>query len=327
MNFRVEFEQKRLPAIVYSDEQNLVNFIHSLFDPKEVPIRLLFQMPYDRENVKCPYDIDKIHVDSRVLSVKDDVPDFAVFTIDMPEPDEVGMAYRIFICLGKAYDYPAYFLAEKSSDDSYVICMINERGDHFSFMKVPEDRVDQLQAIAYLYGQYWSLKTNENTQVDKKSRYYIEQDYIPHVLFKNEHLGETLLRSLLEGDAKMMHTLFDSIYKTREEECPYSEEQFAVKVKEIPGEDNAPKFSVITIDLPKPEEMLLSSRIFICVKPSLEDLRYFLVEKSFDDEYALCGKDGEGAHLNFGKAPELEIEQFKKVCEIYNNYLKSLPGE
>ena len=327
MNFRLEFEQKRLPGIVYSDEQNLVNFIHLLFDPKNVPIRLLFQMPYDQENVKCPYDIDKIHVDSRVLSVNDDVPDFAVFTIDMPEPDEIGMAYRIFICLGKAYDYPAYFLAEKSSDDSYVISMINERGDHFSFMKVPEDRVDQLQAVAYLYGQYWSLKTNGNTEVGNKSRYYIEQDYIPHVLFKNELLGETLLRSLLKGDTKMMHTLFDSIYKTKEEECPYGEEQLVVKVKEISDEDNVPKFSVITIDLPKPEEMLLSSRIFICVKPSLENLRYFLVEKSFDDEFALCGKDGEGAHLNFGKAPELEIEQFKKVCEIYNNYLKSLQGE
>lgn len=33
MNFRLEFEHKSLPSIVYSKEQNLVNFVHFLFDP------------------------------------------------------------------------------------------------------------------------------------------------------------------------------------------------------------------------------------------------------------------------------------------------------
>lgn len=323
MNLRLLFEQKLLPGLVYAGKEKFMGFVNAMLERRESLIKTFLNMSYESEKEKCPYDLDKITVDNRAISLGNDIPNFGIFIIDMPEADEEGMASRIFICFSQSFDFPFYLLAEKSASDSYAICSISERGDHFKFLEALDDRFEQLQKVAQLYAQYWELKVNENNQVGNTSRYYIEQTYLPQVVFSNEQLGEELLNGLLECDAKNMYLMFSSVYKDRGEECPYSEDQFVIRVEEVFGKDNSTNFCVITINMPEPEEMLLCSRIFICLEPALKNLRYFLVEKSFDDEYALCGKNGEGAHSNYGPAPGSEIEQFKKVCEIYEDYLKS----
>lgn len=323
MNLRLSFEQKLLPSIVFSGKEHLMGFIRGALIKRGAWFGMILQDVYDSEKIKCPYDLDKISVDNQIVSAGDGIPDFGILIVDMPEPDEERMASRIFICFTQSFDVPFYLLAEKSASDSYEICNINETGKHYKLIGASENRLEQLHKVAKLYAQYWAIKTNANYQVVNQSRYYIEQTYLPHVLFKNERLGKSFLTGLMEDGGKMMHTLFDSIYKTRDEDCPYSADQFSVKTEEVAVKDTVAKFCVVTVDLPKPEEMLLCSRIFICFGPSFEKLRYFLVERSFDSEFALCHRDGEGAHLNYGKAPELEIEQFKKVCGIYEDYLKS----
>lgn len=314
MNLRLVFEQKLLPGLVYAGKDKFKGFVNAMLEKRESLIKTFLNMSY--ESKKCPYDLDKITVDNRAISLGNDIPNFGMFIIDMPEPDEEGMASRIFICFSQSFDFPFYLLAEKSTSDSYVICSISERGDHYRFLEASGDRFEQLQKVAQLYAQYWELKVSENTQVGNTSRYYIEQTYLPQVLFNNEQLSTVLLNGLLECDAKMMHLMFSSVYKNRGEECPYTEDQFVIRVEEVLSKDNAKDFCVITINMPEPEEMLLCSRIFICLEPSLKNPRCFLVEKSFDDEYALCEKNGEGAHLNYGQVPKDEIEQFKK-CARY----------
>ena len=119
-----------------------------------------------------------------------------------------------------------------------------------------------------------------------------------------------------------MFILFNTVYGPQGEVCPYQKEQFNVNTQMVPGKDNAQDFMVITIDMPEPEDELLASRIFICLDNSFDNLAYFLVEKSFEPMFMLCGVDEKGSHLNYGEAPSDKNELFRKVCDIYGNYFK-----
>ena len=152
-------------------------------------------------------------------------------------------------------------------------------------------------------------------------RYYFEQNFIPQSLF-NEEVRVVMLRMLLESGGEALFSVFNNMCKQEGEECPYSVEQFKVKPQIIVAKDEAPEFLVIKIDMPEPEDMPLASRIFLCIDVENIDVENtnpacFMVEKSFDDISALCGRDANGNHLNYGDSPETEEEQLKKVCELY----------
>ena len=158
-----------------------------------------------------------------------------------------------------------------------------------------------------------------------EERYYLEQTYIPKKLFGGKEMRNLFLSGLMENGEEMLLMLFNTIYRSQGKKCPYTAEQFSLRgIRATPPDENGQEFLVILIDMPEPEDMTLASRLYVCLSLELDDPGYFLVEKSFENSSALCGVNKEGMHLNYGEAPEDENEQFSKVCDLYNSYLKSL---
>lgn len=159
-------------------------------------------------------------------------------------------------------------------------------------------------------------------------RYYLEQTYIPKTLFGGKEIRNLFLSGLMEKGEEMLLMLFNTLYRSQGKKCPYTAEQFSLRgVKATPPDDNGLEFLVLLIDMPEPEDMTLASRLYICLDLEFDKPGYFLVEKSFENYSALCGVNEEGMHLNYGEAPEDEREQFSKVCDLYNRYLKSFEKE
>lgn len=155
-----------------------------------------------------------------------------------------------------------------------------------------------------------------------EERFYMEQEYIPAMLFGDKEKRKALLSGLQNKANGFLAYLYNAIYKQNGWQCPYRDDQFNVKFCLAAVEGCAPAFGVLTIDMPEPEGMMLASRVFICADASMDNPCYFLVEKSVGSSCALCRKDGDGTHFNYGPAPESEEEQFQKVCDIYDDYLK-----
>ena len=153
-------------------------------------------------------------------------------------------------------------------------------------------------------------------------RIFMEQEYLPALLFGDKEKRKALLSGLQNKENGLLFYLYNAIYNQNGWQCPYREDQFNAKFCLAAAEGCDPAFMVLTIDMPEPEEMMLASRVFICADASMDNPCYFLVEKSIGSYGALCRIDGDGTHFNYGPAPESEEEQFQKVCDIYDGYLK-----
>lgn len=164
---RYKFEQQTLPGMFFPNEQNRINFINALMERKDALVGQLLVFAYSKSKDGCPYIDAKFSVSSKVIRVHDDVPEFGVIIIKMPEPEEETLASRIFLCIGKSYENPAYYLVEKSLGSLYVLCEINEEWAHLTYGIVPEGENEQLEEVCYHYIQHLkAIAENNKTQGD-----------------------------------------------------------------------------------------------------------------------------------------------------------------
>ncbi len=150
-------------------------------------------------------------------------------------------------------------------------------------------------------------------------RYVLEQMFLPQSLY-GEGCQQTML-ALLQGKGEFLVYMLNAIGQQTGSKCPYTADQFVFKPLIISDHGDIPEFAMLIIDMPEPEIMPLSSRLIICHDKELSKIKYFTVEKTLGGAYMLCGVSEDSVHVNYGDAPESEEDLFKRVYELYTDYL------
>lgn len=156
--------------------------------------------------------------------------------------------------------------------------------------------------------------------MEQTERYYLEQMFIPNMLY-SENCQQFLMVLLQDRGDFFLHVL-NEIGKQTGYRCPYEADQFVFKPQIIAGEDNSQDIAFLMIEMPEPERMPLCSRIIICHDAQLSNPRYYTVEKTLgENKFMLCGVDEQGCHLNFGPMPGDEKALFTKIYGFYSSFL------
>lgn len=162
-----------------------------------------------------------------------------------------------------------------------------------------------------------------------EARYLLEQELLPQLIIEDKHyrdgttrkkINEDTLHSLLRQKGSFLISLMNNIGSSTGIECPYSESQFGVDYHTLFNKDKSINYRIVVIDMPTPESMPLCSRIFICYNSGLFEPAVYMVEKSFENDYLLCGSDGE-CHYNFGLIEDDRQTQYEKVRKEYRSTL------
>lgn len=154
-----------------------------------------------------------------------------------------------------------------------------------------------------------------------ENRRYAEQDYFPYDIYRKDREYQ-LIRWLEEKQEECVKMLYDNVWDSVGKVCPYKQDQFSVSVREMKTE-GYPEYSIMTIDLPKPEAIGLCSKLIICYCDGDRHHRYYTVEKAFGiNKFVLCGFDETQKHLIFGEVPMDETLLLKRVEDLYVPFLK-----
>lgn len=148
---------------------------------------------------------------------------------------------------------------------------------------------------------------------EMKIRYILEQELLPQMLFSEN--GSNMINTILREKGSFFTTCLRFLAEEEKTKAEYKGTDFAIQPVPLFDDDKNLVFAVIIVDMPKPKQASLCSRLFICHDGQFKNVFYYMVEKSFGSPM-LCGRDKDGNHLNYGPAPKDIKEQFQRVVQL-----------
>lgn len=145
----------------------------------------------------------------------------------------------------------------------------------------------------------------------KEIRYLFEHRLLPQWLYREK---ETLISVLLQKDKNMAFQIFSDICKKENVEMPYKEEQYRI----IPY-GLSDKAAAVCLQLPSAEVSPQCERVYFVFDQEKEKFAFYSVEKGAFDYNVLCGWSEDGGHLNYGKCPEDENEELKRLLDLFEH--------
>ena len=150
------------------------------------------------------------------------------------------------------------------------------------------------------------------------ARYYFEHRMLPDYFYNNRDALVSYLRR------NGVFTLWERFCQNNGLDPTYEEDRFGVR--EFPQEDGT---EVMILTLPKPEDMTLCCRIYLCWNPETGTAGYYTVEYDnlLGETWFLCGWTANGTHMNYSivsavtdpEDPEYEAaleKELKAVLEL-----------
>lgn len=137
-----------------------------------------------------------------------------------------------------------------------------------------------------------TAESAEATETTLRSdRYYFEHRLLPSLLYEGP---EELLTFMEQSGA---YTLWYNFTQNNGLDLVFAKDDFSQEM--IPQEDAT---RIIRVWLPKPEENLECSRVYLCWNPETSAAAYYTVEYDlfFDVAWYLCGWTADGSHENYG---------------------------
>lgn len=127
------------------------------------------------------------------------------------------------------------------------------------------------------------------------ARYYFEQMLLPQLFYEYEDAYQ-FLGYLNENG---VFSVWDSFTGSNGFDRVYAREDFAQNL--YTEEDGT---LTMLVNLPKPEDLLLCSRVYLCWNPNTGKRGYYTVEliQSGDEKWSLGSRTGQGEPVNFGEA-------------------------
>lgn len=145
------------------------------------------------------------------------------------------------------------------------------------------------------------------------ARYALEHKILPDLLHSDR--GKAFLMTLVQKKEAFLADLFS--IAGEDGASPYTKKDFQVLPVRFPGDETSPEVAMIAIRMPPAEAPTQCSYILICHDMKLENIEYYTKEASFGSLSMLCSWSADGAHLNYGTAPEDPQELLDKVLGLY----------
>ncbi len=149
-----------------------------------------------------------------------------------------------------------------------------------------------------------------------RSRYYFEHSVLPD-LFYGGDTGEKIVGGLLKEGDSFLWNVMSGWCREAETGIGDTKEQYKVSICKQNKE-----YSMIRIDMPKPQRELLCYQVYLVFSSDLRHRRYFTVERGASAEVRfLCSwKPGEaGGHCNYGRCSADKSETENRIVEIFAN--------
>ena len=147
-------------------------------------------------------------------------------------------------------------------------------------------------------------------ELDFQVRYFLEHKALPQALWNNR---AQLLLSLLREKQNAMIDFYSRAEEVNPEyQCPYTAEQFSVRLREYVSDEGS--VLIVRVAMPEPEAPLLCHTVYICFAGNDCDDAYFTSELEQSGKQLLCAWSKEGVHMSFGEVPE---DDFAKVVELF----------
>ena len=134
---RYYFEQAFIPQSFFNKEVRLIMLTHLLIGGGS-ELSSLCNNFFEKAGERCPYKEVLFEVKSQVISAKGEDPEFVVMTLNMPLPEDIPLASRIFLCIDKENVHPACFMVELSLNYRYVLCGRDANGNHLNYGEAPK---------------------------------------------------------------------------------------------------------------------------------------------------------------------------------------------
>lgn len=152
---------------------------------------------------------------------------------------------------------------------------------------------------------------------NKKDRYEIEQNILPGLFY--EFGGRRIIRRILKEEGDFFTAMFKKLNEEDETyQCPYEPGQFRVRqFLEKPYGKRMKR--MVQVTMPDPGLRYVDPpqcvRLYFCYDAVFGKKHYITIERS-RCHTMICARNADKTHMNYGRAPETEIEQRREVWEI-----------
>ena len=158
---RYTVEHKILPEMFFSEKAKDYFLILMASEGKLIFDFLRF---FGRDqDYKCPYSAEDFKLDLHIIRKPDkesEDPGKAILEIIMPEPEQMPLCSRIYICHDMKLENFEYFTLEKSVGDSDALCAWTSAGIHENFGTAPKTKEEVLREVVNKYiGEDYSYET------------------------------------------------------------------------------------------------------------------------------------------------------------------------
>lgn len=141
--------------------------------------------------------------------------------------------------------------------------------------------------------------------------YLYEHKLLPKYYFQ---MKDRFVMALLNGSEEFLRGFLENLYKDENRECPFTKEQFGLKVGRL-----SEKLMLVRIVFPTPETAPLCYYAFLIFDESFEKACFFTLERGADEkEMFLCSWNRDGQHTNYGTVGFNEEQIIKRciaICE------------
>ncbi len=149
---RYMVEHKILPELFFSEKAKDYFLILMASEGKLI-LNLLMLFGKDQD-YKCPYSASDFKLDLHIIKKPDrDSGETGkeILEIIMPEPEQMPLCSRIYICHDMKLENIEYFTLEKSVGDSEALCAWTPAGIHENFGTAPKTKDEVFREVVYKY--------------------------------------------------------------------------------------------------------------------------------------------------------------------------------